>query len=127
MKRMTEEQEIEYEKEYRRIRRVIIVTVIYLIICGLLYASTTLSELDSFVAVTHLPDPADAVPESEKININTASLEELKTLSGIGDVTAAKIIEYREEYGCFLNIDELTEINGIGDIKFDKLRPYVRI
>jgi len=49
-----------------------------------------------------------------KINLNTADVEELATLPGIGSVKAQSIVEFREKYGAFQNIDELLYITGIG-------------
>ncbi|MDZ7695432.1 MAG: helix-hairpin-helix domain-containing protein [Deltaproteobacteria bacterium] len=51
----------------------------------------------------------------DKININTASKEQLTELKGIGPVTADRIIEYREKNGKFETVEELTEVKGIGD------------
>ena len=59
--------------------------------------------------------------ELGKININTASKEQLKTLYGIGDSTAEKIIKYREENGTFSNTEELKKVSGIGESKYDKI------
>lgn len=49
------------------------------------------------------------------ININTASIQELDTLPGIGEATANKIVNYREEKGKFNSIEEIKNVNGIGD------------
>lgn len=65
--------------------------------------------------------------KNEKININKATEEELDTLPGIGESTAKKIIEYREEKGTFKNIEELKEVSGIGDAKFDKIKDLVTV
>lgn len=64
---------------------------------------------------------------NELININTATVEELMTLNGIGEVTAQKIIEYRDKNNGFLYIDELLEVDGIGEAKLDKIRDFITI
>ncbi|MFD3157611.1 helix-hairpin-helix domain-containing protein [Haloimpatiens sp. FM7330] len=64
---------------------------------------------------------------SKKINLNTATLEELKTLPGVGEVTAKKIIEYREKNGGFSCIDDLKKIDRIGEKTVNKLRDKVDI
>ena len=66
-------------------------------------------------------------PENMIVNINTATAEELMTLDGIGEVTAAKIIEYRENNNGFLTIDELTEVDGIGEGKLEKIRIRITV
>ncbi len=63
----------------------------------------------------------DAGKGEGKININTASIEELKTLTGIGDAKATSIVQYREEHGSFKNIEELKSISGIKDGVYNKI------
>ena len=53
--------------------------------------------------------------QSNMVNINTASAEELISLPYIGETKANSIIEYREQYGSFVNIDELSEVSGISE------------
>lgn len=65
--------------------------------------------------------------EASKIDINTATSEELQTLSGIGPATAEKIISYRSDVGYFKDIDELKNVDGIGDKTFNKLKNYIMV
>lgn len=64
---------------------------------------------------------------SDKININTATLEELDKVSGIGPVTAQKIIDYREKNGYYNSLEDLKKIGGIGDKTLNKFRDKVDI
>ena len=69
-------------------------------------------------------------PESNndnKININTADLSELDSLPGFGQVTAQKIIEYRQEHTKFNSIEELMNIKGIGEKKFNNVKDYIYV
>ena len=63
----------------------------------------------------------------EKININTATKEELKTISGVGDVTSQKIIDYREKNGGFKTIEDLKKIGGFGDKSLEKVKDKIDI
>ena len=64
-------------------------------------------------------DNSNDKEESQKININTASIEELDKLPGVGEATANKIVNHRKENGDFKNIEEIKNVNGIGDKKFE--------
>lgn len=61
------------------------------------------------------------------ININTASLNTLTALPGIGETKAQAIIDYRTEHGPFTNIEQLMDVSGIGQATFDKLKNLVTI
>ena len=71
--------------------------------------------------------PAAATAPGQPVNLNTATLEQLDALSGVGPVTAQKIIDYREEHGGFGSVDELGEVAGIGDVRLASLREQVRV
>jgi competence protein ComEA len=73
--------------------------------------------------VASSPDPAEGQP----LNLNTATLEQLDTLSGIGPTTAQKILDFREEKGGFGSVEELGEIPGIGEKRLASLREEVTL
>lgn len=68
-----------------------------------------------------------ASPKSDKVNINTASVEELDTLPGIGPSRAADIISYRESNGRFKSIEDLKNVKGIGEASFEKMKEKITI
>ena len=62
-----------------------------------------------------------------KVNVNTASVEQLEALPGIGPKLAARIVEYRQKTGAFKSAEELINVRGIGEKSFAKLQPYVTL
>jgi len=61
------------------------------------------------------------------VNVNTASVEELQLLPGVGEKRAEQIIEMRKERGGFRSVDELKDVKGIGDSMLDRLREHVTL
>jgi len=61
------------------------------------------------------------------VNINTALATQLEALPGVGPVTAARIIEYREKNGPFKKIEELMNVQGIGEKSFLRLKPQITV
>jgi competence protein ComEA len=68
-----------------------------------------------------------SVPVVSKININTATAEELCGLPGIGEVLAGRIVEFRRQHGNFKSIEDIMEVKGIGKGIFEKIRDYITI
>ena len=62
-----------------------------------------------------------------KISINTSNIESLIMIPGIGESTAKKIIEYRDEYGFFNSLEEIKNVKGIGDKKYEKIKDHIRL
>lgn len=61
------------------------------------------------------------------VNLNSATLEQLEQLDGVGPKTAQKIIDYREAHGGFKSIEELMEVPGIGPAKFEGIKDQVTV
>lgn len=72
------------------------------------------------------PSDADAQQE-ERINLNTADVDELMTLPGIGPVIAQRIVDFREEYGPFSAVEELLDVSGIGEKKLEAVKDLVYV
>jgi competence protein ComEA len=85
-------------------------------------------------ATPALPTPVPSMPSAgapsssgQKININTASVAELETLSGIGPVLAQRIVDYRQANGAFQKPEDLKKVKGIGDSIFERIQGMVTV
>lgn len=67
------------------------------------------------------------VPGKGTININSAGLDDLQRLPGVGPAYAQRILDYRKEHGRFTSVDQLDNVKGIGPKKLEKLRPFVSL
>lgn len=90
---------------------------------------TTAAVTETSTAVTETEQIIVTEPTTEYtyININTADFAMLQKLDGIGEVTAAEIIRYRNENGRFRNIEEIMLVTGIGEATFEKISPHIYV
>lgn len=90
---------------------------------------TTAAVTETSTAVTETEQIIVTEPTTEYtyININTADSAMLQKLEGIGEVTAAEIIRYRNENGSFRNIEEIMLVTGIGEATFEKISPHIYV
>ncbi len=86
--------------------------------------------------VVHIPARTTAVPATEppgtatamtRVNINTATAEELEQLPGIGPVLSERIVAYREQNGPFASLDQVVQVEGISTRLLEDLRPLVTL
>ena len=75
------------------------------------------------------PSPPDATSGTTiaPVDLNTATIEQLDTLPGIGPVTAEAILTWRADNGAFSSVTELLEVSGIGDVTLADIEPYVYV
>lgn len=93
----------------------------------------SLSSGETFDGATTLYDrsgtqsASGSSPKSNLVNINTATEDELTTLTGIGPTRAKAIIEYRETSGAFKTIEDIKNVSGIGEASFRKLKASITV
>jgi competence protein ComEA len=84
-------------------------------------------QVPSGVAATASPPTGAPGGAVTLVNLNTATEGELDTLPEVGPVTAASILQWRDQHGGFTSVDELLEVDGIGEVTLGKLAPYVTV
>ena len=110
-----------------------IALTLVVLLCGIWFSSYRKSEELTFAKdskiyydnVERIESIDDVLYKNTTVNINTATAEELESLDGIGEKTAAAIIEYRTENGGFSSTEELKNIKGIGDKTFEKIEAFI--
>ena len=70
---------------------------------------------------------ASSAPPAEPLDLNTATVEQLDTLPGVGPATSAAIVARRERHGPFRSVEQLADVPGIGPSKLDAIRPLVHV
>jgi len=63
---------------------------------------------------------------SAGVDINTADIDELQQIPGVGPVFSRRILDYREKNGKFISVEDLLKVKGIGRKTFEKMRPFLR-
>ncbi|MEL0657597.1 helix-hairpin-helix domain-containing protein [Psychromonas arctica] len=70
---------------------------------------------------------AAAATKISSIDVNSASLDQLTSISGVGPKTAQSIIDYRDQYGDFTDLKDLVNVKGIGASTLEKIMPYLSL
>ncbi|MPY86203.1 MAG: DNA-binding protein, partial [Actinophytocola sp.] len=72
-------------------------------------------------------EPGTTGEPSEPIDLNAVTAEQLEELPGIGPVLAQRILEHRTKHGGFRSVEQLKDVSGIGDVRYADLSPRVRV
>ena len=105
----------------------LILTLVFLVLMVCIFREIQTEEIAGDYVITTqkaAQEPVTPMPEP-LVNVNTADLETLDKLSGIGPALAERIIAYREEHGPFTEVEELLEVSGIGEVVLDGLRDQI--
>ncbi|MCM2265556.1 MAG: helix-hairpin-helix domain-containing protein [Desulfuromonadales bacterium] len=100
-------------------RRKITPVLLFLCLCG----SAGFAHEPTAAARSGPSAQAAAVP----LNLNSATVEQLDDLPGIGPALAERIVAYRTEHGSFAQVDQLNDVKGIGDKTLEKLRAHLTL
>lgn len=74
---------------------------------------------------TEITDNITNTEDGKLVNINSATIDELQTISGIGESKAKNIVEYREKNGNFKSIEDIKNVEGIGESLYEKIKIYI--
>ena len=109
-----------FTKDERRV--IVFVLAVLFIGAAMLYAKRVYP-----ARLTLLTFDEDAVSNFKKVNINTADLQQLTELNGIGPMLGTRIISYRNEHGPFRRPDEIKNVRGIGEKTFEKMKEHITV
>ena len=115
------------EKDWITYLFLALVTCVFLAAAVWLLRGADRAETALYTVQAERPAAEEVAPPRTRVNINTASAEELEALTGIGPVLAQAIVDYRAEHGSFESADELMNVRGIGSAKLDGMRDEITL
>jgi competence protein ComEA len=78
-------------------------------------------------AQSKAPVPKPAATATAPVNLNTATVEQLATIPGVGPKMAERIIDYRQKNGGFKKVEDLMNVSGVGEKSFLKMKPLITV
>jgi len=78
-------------------------------------------------AQSKAPAPKPVATATAPVNLNTATVEQLSTIPGVGPKMAERIIDYRQKNGGFKKLEDLMNVSGVGEKSFLKMKPLITV
>lgn len=94
---------------------------------GAFYASRGTEKTPEVVYSASLEDIRAEADQPLKVNLNSADVDALEELPGVGPSTAQKILDYRKSNGMFRTVDDLEQVSGIGPKTLEKIKPFAGV
>lgn len=91
------------------------------------FVAAVLAVALAVVATPGLASAASKAQPTAKVNVNTATVEQLTALPGVGPTLAARIVEHRQKSGAFRSTQEVMSVKGIGEKNFAKIEAYLTV
>ena len=107
--------------------RFILVVLLASLLMGLSVIAYKKNHTSSGMRIGHFDPGSESTFSRRKIDINTASLEELESLKGVGKAIAGRIIEYRDSRGAFSSTEDIKNVKGVGPSLFDKVKDHITV
>ena len=108
----------------------LLAVLLFFLVSGICYSHSFAAgelEMGTPTSAEEITDKQESSAVSGRLNINTATAEELTRLSGIGEKKAAEIIAYRQKNGSFSDITELMRVSGIGEKTFAEIQDEITV
>jgi len=118
--------EVSSKKSADKSLRFVIISVIIIFTLVIGIRIYEFKKYDEPITLSAYPTTAQTV-DKITVNINTADLDQLCELPQIGEILAQRIIDYREQYGAFEDIEEIKQVKGIGNAVFSAISPLITV
>ena len=103
------------------------ILIVAFLLGGAFYAARGTEKAPEVVYSASLEDIRSEANKPLKVNLNSADLNELDELPGVGPSTAQNILDYRESNGMFRTVDDLEQVSGIGPKTLEKIKPFAGV
>ena len=106
---------------------ILITAVLCILLLGIFISRKAAPYITEYHDTQETTIPSGIWDTFQKININTATADELAALEGIGEVLSQRIVDYRNAHGAFKQIEDIKNVSGIGDIRFKQIEDFITV